>query len=197
MCYSFIPFKSSLKATAVYHFFFIWGSSITPLAFCFPFRWTILHPLSLSCHLHQDLSQNSHWKFIPVSQFWPSNSSWPSTCPLYTNRLPPHATLVTHVTLPFTHIPASGISAYDGSPTSIHSTTRQLWTPVNSPSIHLLAFSPVTLPHSITGLVDWRLTLWTFPGTGEYLLTFNLDLSFSCILCNITDNAFSTQLASA
>lgn len=47
MCYSFIPFKSSLKATAVYHFFFIWGSSITPLAFCFPFRWTILHPLSL------------------------------------------------------------------------------------------------------------------------------------------------------
>lgn len=189
MCYSF---PKQFKSNCYFSVFFIWGSSITPLAFCFPCKWIILSLMSsvsrLACTV---LTQNRRWNFIPVSKFWLSNSSCPSTGLLYTNQLPLNATLVTHLTLPFTHIPTPGISAYHGSPVSIHSTRRELWSPVISPSICLLAFSPVTLPLFFTVLIDWRLALWTFTGTGEYLLTFNLDLSIRCILYNIPENAVS------
>lgn len=192
MCYSF---PKQFKSSCYFSVFFIWGSSITPLAFCFPCKWIILHPLSLMSSVSRlactVLTQNRRWNFIPVSKFRLSNSSCPSTGLLYTNQLPLNAALVTHLTLPFTHIPTPGISAYHGSPVSIHSTRRELWSPVISPSICLLAFSPVTLPLFFTVLIDWRLALWTFTGTGEYLLTFNLDLSIRCILYNITENAVS------
>lgn len=191
-----ILFQSNLKVTVISQFSSFEVLPSLPLPFVFLVN-ELFSTLSLSLMSSVSrlactvLTQNRRWNFIPVSKFQLSNSSCPSTGLLYTNQLPLNAALVTHLTLPFTHIPTPGISAYHGSPVSIHSTRKELWSPVISPSICLLAFSPVTLPLFFTVLIDWRLALWTFTGTGEYLLTFNLDLSIRCILYNITENAVS------
>lgn len=111
-------------------------------------------------------------------------------CLLYTNQLPPHATLVVDLTLCSAHIPASGISAHESSVMFIHFTMRHLWFPVFiSPSIleSFLVLATHLPPHLYnfdrfkTSLLD--ILFRSLPGTGEYLLTFNFYTSASVTFC--------------
>lgn len=111
-------------------------------------------------------------------------------CLLYTNQLPPHATLVVDLTLRSAHIPASGISAHESSVMFIHFTMRHLWFPVFiSPSIFesFLVLATHLPPHLYnfdrfkTSLLD--ILFRSLPGTGEYLLTFNFYTSASVTFC--------------